>query len=103
MSKLNGRKIEAMHRLYGEGPEGAQCKECDHLYQVYPTDRCYNKCKIYGSSCGESTDWRQKWPACGMFNKEPEPGYCPVITLLKHQPRIAKLEAIEGQIKMEGV
>lgn len=102
MGKLNGRKIEAMHLRYGVGPQDAKCGDCDNcVYHRY--DKRYYKCRLYGTSSSESTDWRVRWPACGMFNKEPEPGVVPVIELLKQAKRPKPVENVEGQIKMEGI
>jgi len=98
MGKLNGRKIEAMYRLYGPGPEGKTCGECANCLRVTPTDRHYNKCRLYGDTAGESTDWRQKWPACGMFDRES--GEISVIEQLKHEPRPKPRVECEGQMSM---
>ena len=100
MGKLNGRKIEAMYRKYGSGPDGKTCADCDNCIRVTPTDRHYNKCRLYGNTAGESTDWRLKWPACGMFNRESDE--IPVIEQLKHTPRAVLMRTkCEGQIKLE--
>lgn len=98
MGKLNGRKIEAMYRLYGPGPADKTCGECNNCIRVTPTDRHYNKCRIYGDTACEATDWRQKWPACGMFNRES--GEIPVIERLKHERRPKIRMEIEGQTRM---
>ena len=44
------------------------CKECCNLITNF-YDKKYFKCRIYGNSCSEATDWRLKYEACGMFNK----------------------------------
>ena len=99
MPSLNGRKIEAMYRLYGPGPEGKTCGECANCIRYSPTDRRYWKCRLYGISGGESTDWRQKWPACGMYNRDS--GEIPVIEQLKHAPRAVMTRTeCEGQTSM---
>ena len=96
MGKLNGRKIEAMYRYYGAGPADKTCGDCDNCIRVTPSDRNYNKCRLYGDTAGESTEW----PACGMFDKES--GEIPVIEQLKHESRAAITRTeIEGQIRME--
>ncbi len=100
MPRLNGRKIEAMYRKFGPGPEGRTCGECTNCIRVMPTNRHYNKCRLYGDTAGEATDWRQKWPACGMFNRES--GERPVIEQLKHTPRaVIQRTEIEGQLRMD--
>lgn len=62
------RKIELMYQQFGKC-EGHVCKECSNLkYNFY--DKKYYKCSVYGNSNAESTDWRVRDTACGMFNKE---------------------------------
>ena len=58
MGKLNGRKIEAMYRRFGPGPEGVSCRTCDNCIRTSPTGHHYWKCTQYGVTRGESTDWR---------------------------------------------
>jgi len=101
MPSLNGRKIDAMWRKFGGGPRDTQCRTCEHCVKYSPTDRHYWKCRLYGVTGGESTDWRLYWPACGMYNREPVEDV-PVIEQLKHLPRawITRQE-IEGQMTME--
>lgn len=96
----NGRKIEAMHRKFGTDPQGRKCKDCANLVRVQPSDRHYWKCTQYGVSCGESTDWRVGYPACGCINRES--GEYPVIDQLKHKSRaVIERQEIEGQMMME--
>jgi hypothetical protein len=88
-----------MYRLYGPGPEGKTCGECENCIRYSPTDRHYWKCRLYGISGGGSTDWRQKWPACGMFDRES--GEIPVIEQLKHAPRAVLMRTeCDGQTSM---
>ena len=99
MGSLNGRKIEAMYRKFGPGPEGANCRTCDNCIRHIPTDHHYWKCTQYGVTSGESTDWRVSWPACGCYNRES--GEIPVIEQLKHAPRaVLKRTECDGQITM---
>ena len=95
MGKLNGRKIEAMHILYGS--ESGTCKDCHHLL-CNLWDKNYYKCALYGVSHSEATDWRLSWPACGMINHDPEMDWVPVI---KRYERVRIEEQIPGQIEME--
>ena len=60
------RKIEAMHRIYGTGC--GKCKDCPHIVRKV-LDRTYYKCLVYGDSNSEATDWRLKYPACGLIDK----------------------------------
>lgn len=99
MKTQTGRKIEAMYRKYGPGPERKTCGDCTNCVKVTPTDRHYYKCKLYGDTAAESTDWRLKWPACGMFNRES--GEIPVIDQLKHESRRTPREELPGQMMLE--
>ena len=56
--------IETMHNLFGK-TEGKHCKDCDNLIK----HGSYYKCKYYGESSSNATDWRLKYDACGLFNK----------------------------------
>ena len=100
--ELRGRKIEAMHRFYGPDPEGRICGDCDHLIRSTPGNRSFFKCILYGQSSGESTDWRCRWQACMMINREKPEGWIPVIERLKYAKRPPEPQ-LEGQIGMEGI
>ena len=64
---LTERKIFAMHRTYGKS-EGKQCRDCCNLIGGDYHGKRYYKCKLYGVSRSDATDWRLKYPACGAFN-----------------------------------
>ena len=99
----NGRKmftekkrIEAMHDMFGYANDF--CKNCCHFGE-YRYNRKYFKCKIYGVSSSEATDWRKNWQACGAFN---------VVTVRERdiykylaRNKAKKDEPCEGQICME--
>ena len=68
MSRL--RKIELMHHTFGKGPEGCRCGQCSNFKRHFYHTRYYSKCKVYGETHSEASDWAQKHIACGMFNKE---------------------------------
>ena len=61
------RKINAMHKQFGLC-WGKYCRECDHFISGEWRGKQYHKCKLYGMSHSEATDWRLSWMACGMFN-----------------------------------
>lgn len=61
------RKILAMHIEFGK-LHGKTCKECCHLEKYRWRGKNYYKCKVYGISNSEATDWRLYYPACGAFN-----------------------------------
>lgn len=62
------RKNDLMYRQFGK-TDGKICKDCSNLL-VHCYDKKYYKCSVYGISNSEATDWRLKYQACGMFNKE---------------------------------
>lgn len=61
------RKIDAMHHYYGYGC--GICGECPHFQDKGWYDKHYFKCRVYGSSNAESTDWRKGYTACGLIDK----------------------------------
>lgn len=61
-------KSEFMLDKYGATP-GHVCKDCG-LLDVTGLSRRYYKCTVYGSTSGPGTDWRLKWPACGLWAEE---------------------------------
>lgn len=63
---MTQRKIEAMHHYYGTGV--GCCAECPHLIE-HVLQRKWYKCRVYGESKAESTDWRKSYPACGLIDK----------------------------------
>lgn len=60
-------KLVRMHARHGKGPEGRQCQECAHFTQQGGVAGTYFKCQQYGVTGGPGTDWRARWPACGLF------------------------------------
>ncbi len=92
------RKIELMHRQFGKC-EGHTCRECSNLIKGSWN---YSKCKVYGDTPSQASDWTQRWQACGMFNKLWTRG--PVIKLVRPE-RTKKEESqripLEGQLKLE--
>ena len=61
------RKIDLMHREFGK-LYGNTCGECSNFTE-YRYDKRYYKCKVYGCTSSEASDWAKKWLACGMFNR----------------------------------
>ena len=64
------RKLELMYEMFGKS-EG-KCKECKHYTSYKYHDKRYRKCKVYGVTCSEATDWKASGDACGLFNKDTE-------------------------------
>lgn len=85
-------RIRIMHKLFGDG-EG-HCKECSNL-GYYETSRRYYKCKVYGVSSSDATDWRCNAICCGMKNKEyhGNPVY-------KSYSDVKPEEQVEGQLSL---
>lgn len=91
------KKIDAMHALYGTSD--GTCKDCPHLISFSCNDKTLRKCKAYGISYSEATDWRLKYVACGLKNL-PLPDERPVFDRVRGQREYVS-EQIEGQIRME--
>lgn len=89
-----------MHRAYGL--HSGTCKDCPHLIGGEYHDRRYYKCRAYGVSRSEATDWRLSWRACGLIDiPDLRPDFRPVLERIKHESKKAAPLPIEGQIKME--
>jgi len=93
------KKIDAMHSRFGFA-DGI-CGDCPHFLRYRYHDRCLLKCMAYGLTHSEATDWRVKWQACGMKDKEMDENYTPVFELVKGKRECAVPEQCEGQVKME--
>lgn len=63
------RKIDEMHRRFGV-LEGKRCEDCSNLIKGRYHDMILRKCVVYGATHSEASDWRKKYEACGMYNKE---------------------------------
>lgn len=94
------RKIELMHRLFGK-TEGHTCRECCNLVEGRYHDRILRKCKVYGLTHSEASDWAKRWLACGMFNKpwDKEPVIRQVVPERKKKEE-PDSEPIEGQLSI---
>lgn len=89
-------KNEYMYMLFGKSEQpDAKCRDCAHLI-ANMKNRKHFKCECYGDTACESTDWRLKYDACGLFNK----AYTgiPVIELKKHSKKPFLEQQIDGQI-----
>lgn len=67
----NKRKLPAMHEVYGKSPQH-KCRDCCNLTRIVTVGgvrrKVYLKCKAYGDSGGEATDWGLNFMACGLYN-----------------------------------
>ena len=80
------RKIDLMHKLFGEDPGMDKCEICNHLKKYQMKGRSVYKCECYGVTHSEATDWRLKYWACGLIFKEYNGA--PVIKMMrKFQPK----------------
>lgn len=94
---MSVRKIDAMHEWFGALPD-KRCEDCSNLLKGEYHGRTYRKCLVYGASHSEATDWRRKYVACGMYNKEY--GGSPVVDVLKCAKRNIEEEPLEGQVEL---
>lgn len=104
MTDYTGRKIEAMYSAFGVF-SGETCKDCPHLVEHLYHGKRYYKCRIYGDSSSEATDWRIKWTACGAFDKMADANASPIYKRLQYvrvtNPESQIVPVCEGQISME--
>lgn len=92
------RKQHLMYRQFGHC-DGHTCGECSNLIEG---SWSHKKCRIYGSTSSEASDWAKRWPACGMFNKTYTGG--PIIQLVRrntNRPPEAPEEPLDGQMSLE--
>ena len=61
------KKIEAMHYLHGI-TKGEKCGDCCNFIRLNYHDYTYRKCKAYGVTASEASDWLVRYAACGLFN-----------------------------------
>ena len=93
------RKIQAMHRRFGTCGV-FHCATCPHLITENYHNHIYYKCKLYGLSHGEATDWRLHYQACGMYGVEQDMSHwTPIVVQIKQGPRL--VPTIDGQVGME--
>ena len=96
------RKIALMHRLFGVC-EGHACRECSNLVKGRYHDRILTKCKVYGMTHSEASDWAGRRQACGAFNQAINRG--PIIrdVVPDRQRKEADNSPLDGQMMMECV
>lgn len=90
-------RIDMMHKLFGEIPD-RKCKDCPHLCSYRASHKWY-KCECYGETASAASDWRLKWAACGLIDKEYD-GY-PIIRRVRALNAKKKTPTqIEGQVSL---
>lgn len=62
------RKLDLMRRVFGV-TDGHTCRECSNFIKGRYHDKVLCKCKVYGLTHSEATDWAGRWQACGAFNQ----------------------------------
>ena len=94
------RKIDLMHRLFGIC-EGHACRECSNFVKGKYHDRTLCKCRVYGMTNSEASDWAGRWQACGMFNQTW--GKNPVMreVVPERTRKEAENMPLDGQIRLE--
>lgn len=98
MYTLSNRKISAMQKEYGI-TKNKICKTCCNFVQGEYRDRTYRKCKAYGITNSEASDWVGKYKACGLYDKPFEnEKKIPLIEVLKHSKKGIEDLPIEGQV-----
>lgn len=94
------RKIALMQKLFGKR-YGQTCRECSNLVKGRYHDRILTKCKVYGLTHSEASDWAGKWQACGMFNQPWDKQ--PVITEVRPERKQKEADntPLDGQMSLE--
>ena len=92
------RQLDIMHELYGKDWTH-KCGDCSNLtvHRRYGKTQC--KCKRYGDSHCEATDWWRIWKACGAYNDPLPEGWKPVKDW--YRPKREPEKPVEGQMGME--
>ena len=90
------RKIDLMHRQFGKDETHHLCGECNNLIQGRYHDKTYRKCKVYGMTHSEASDWAKSWSACGCYNKEYNGR--PIIELVRKGGPVVTSVPLENQL-----
>lgn len=89
------KKIELMHYLFGRSK--GLCLNCHHFVRVDCHGKSYRKCKVYGITHGEGTDWKVSNNACGLFPGALYQGRT-VMEIAKRMPKNKEIDPIRGQL-----
>ena len=95
---MSAKRIQKMHRFYGAS-SGKKCGGCCNLYTWYVRGkRIIYKCGLYGMTHSEATDWRKKYPACGMHGEllDSLAGFIPVFMRKEADPLDGQLSLMSG-------
>ncbi len=93
------RKINLMYQTFGK-VDDKMCKDCRYL-ERHTYQKSYYKCRIYGISASEATDWAMRNVACGAINMPEETAKRYDGKGIKESVRPKKIDdPIEGQIEL---
>lgn len=88
------RKIDLMQRLFGLSPKPENvCGNCSNLLK-YEYQKRYYKCRCYGNTHSEASDWKLNQRGCGMYNMEYDGEEVMSLVRSNHG------EAIQGQVAL---
>lgn len=59
------KRIQDMHRMHGTS-DGHRCGGCIHMVTI-KRGATWFKCDQTRITGGAGTDWRKRWPACGLW------------------------------------
>ena len=92
------RKIDLMHKVMGVCA-GELCRSCSNFKRYRVGDKkMVRKCKVYGVTASEASDWNASYPACGCFNK----AYNGLPIIKIEQREAEREEPLEGQVFLGG-
>lgn len=102
MSDSKRIPVDLMIHAFGPGPGGKTCSECCNITATQYGNRRIYKCRAYGATCSNASDWRKKWPACGMFGKFTLKQVITDASKRAFTKSVNPEQPIDGQMKMEG-
>ena len=95
------RKINLMRSFFGASPN--VCGGCTNLNRSCVGRRTRYKCRVYGETRSEATDWAKSWPACGMFNREYSGPPMMGASIWRSAPQPEPEEPLDGQMGWDGM
>lgn len=72
------KQPERMHKQFGRD-HIHKCGTCCNFVRGRYHDRILQKCKRYGLTHSEASDWAQSWQACGMYDRPLPDGERPLM------------------------
>lgn len=97
------KPIELMLSRYGEGPQSHTCKECCNFISYCAGARTIFKCKAYGITCSNRSDWAKRWISCGLFGRQVSGQAVSDVVKRAFYRHGTAQDQIEGQTEMEGL